>query len=46
MMKVGAGFPGGVITYYLDGDKTSELGLAAGIISNGSGGALYYKKSY
>ena len=38
-------FPGGVISYYLNRDKSSELGLAAGIISNGSGGALFYKKT-
>ena len=37
-------FPGGVVSYYLDRDRSSEIGLAAGIISNGSGGVLYYKK--
>ena len=37
-------FPGGVISYYLNNDRSSEIGLAAGIISNGSGGILFYKK--
>ena len=37
-------FPGGVVSYYLNSDKLSEIGLAAGIISNGSGGALSTKK--
>lgn len=38
-------FPGFVISRYLNDDKTSELGLAAGIISNGQGVALFYKKT-
>ena len=38
-------FPGGVVSYYLNSNKLSEIGLAAGIISNGSGGALFYKKT-
>ena len=37
-------FPGAVISRYLDADKTSEIGVALGIIGNGAGGALFYKK--
>ena len=38
-------FPGAVISRYLDGDKTSEVALAAGIIGNGAGLAIFYKKT-
>ena len=37
-------FPGLVLSRYLNDEKNSELGLALGIISNGQGAALYYKK--
>ena len=38
-------YPGGVISRYLDKDKTSEISLAAGIIGNGAGAALFYTKT-
>ena len=38
-------FPGLVISRYLNDSKTSELGLAASIISNGQGVALFYKRT-
>ena len=36
--------PGLVASYYLDPDKQSEIGLAAGIVGTGFGGMLFYQK--
>ena len=38
-------FPGLVLSYSFDPEKKSEAGLAAGIIGNGQGLALFYKKA-
>ena len=38
-------FPGFIISRYLDDDKSGQIGMAAGVISNGQGVALFYKKT-
>ena len=37
-------FPGLIASYYLSDKRDSEVGMALGIISNGQGGALFYRK--
>lgn len=38
-------FPGIIMSRYLNSQKSSEFGMALGIINNGQGGAFFYKKT-